>query len=390
MNNLSATIPSESYDAPKIFFTIFFSLYLVISLIGTFLSSILIFLLPLILGWVAFMLLSTNIRRQDVPIYIYVGSLAVFFLISSFICGRTGDRFYFPFLFIVSNVGISLILIRRYVYSWGGYIVFYAVAAYFLMLLLSGIDLSGMAGRGAASIAMLGGCIPLYILLSQENKKIDLKPALITLIISIWAVSRSGILSSLVLLLGLLFVRFRTRKIIGGMILFFIMACLFRDALFSFIMNRPFFRNVIDYASTHDVNILESRRWIFWSNYFNNLDVFRLIFGVNVLEDPWPEGAAMDYNYHNSFIHLHLQTGLMGLITIALILFALFKFYRTNKIYFFLLLSFILRASTDFFVFFSRFDFILFFFIFYFLKNMSSSAPHIEPITVATSDNNSP
>jgi len=105
-----------------------------------------------------------------------------------------------------------------------------------------------------------------------------------------------------------------------------------------------------------------------WANYFNNLDISRVIFGANVVEDPWPEGEINEYNYHNSFINLHLQTGLMGLVTLALIIFALFKFYKTNKVFFFLLLALILRSSTDLFIFFGRFDFIPFFFIFYYLN----------------------
>ena len=117
-------------------------------------------------------------------------------------------------------------------------------------------------------------------------------------------------------------------------------------------------------------------RLSYWEYYFSNLDISRLIFGVNVVEDPWPAGEINEYNYHNSFIHLHLQTGFMGLITIALILFALFRYYKINKIYFFLLLSIIFRASTDGFMFFNRADFIIFFFIFYFLKSKSATAKY--------------
>lgn len=353
---LPITIFPARYNVKKIYFTILFSLYLAITLIDVLFSNIILNLLPLILGLFALMVLSTRIRREYVPIYIFVGFLATFLLISSLIVGRTGNSVYMPILFIVSSAGIAMILIRGYVYSWGGYIAFYGLAVYFLMLMLAGFDTSVMGGRNAISIAMLIACITLYIILSRENKKIDLKPALFTLVISIWGVGRSGIASSFVLLLGLLFVRFRAKIFILSMIIYMIIYLInpyqFQDALFEFIMEHSFFSNAYYHYLMNKMSIVDMQRWIFWSHYFNNLDIFRLIFGFNVLEDPSFVGPGFDLNYHNSFIHLHLQTGFMGLITMALILFALYKYYRTNIVFFFLMLSFILRASTDSFVFF--------------------------------------
>jgi hypothetical protein len=282
-----------------------------------------------------------------------------------------------------------MLLLRGYVYSWGGYIAFYGVAVYFLMVMLTGVDVSQMDGRNAISIAMLIACISLYIILSKENKKIDLKPALCTLVISIWGVGRSGIISSFVLLLGLLFIRFQSKKIHFILIIFLIIVFLYWDALLGFLVDQLFFSNAINHYLVRDMGEY-SDRLVFWTDYFDNLDIYRVIFGVNLLEDSWRDGAAMDYNYHNSFIHLHLQTGVMGLITMVLILFALFKYYRINKLFFFLMLSFILRAFTDLFIFFSRADFILFFFIFYFLNWMSSFVSRIKPISAIARDNSSP
>jgi hypothetical protein len=221
------------------------------------------------------------------------------------------------------------------------------------------------------SMLMLAACISLYIILSMENKKIDLKPALFTLVISIWGIGRSGIASSFVLLLGLLFARLRAKP----KFIYYVIICLFIAyfALSMFAMDYSIFGNAIDHYLARQMATGPSERWTMWMNYFNNLDIFRLIFGVNVVEDPWPEGEINEYNYHNSFINLHLQTGFMGLITLALIIFLLFKFFRINQVFLFLLLTVILRWSTDNFIFFGSFDFIPFFFIFYFLKRRSLS-----------------
>ena len=133
-------------------------------------------------------------------------------------------------------------------------------------------------------------------------------------------------------------------------------------------MDYSIFGNAIDHYLARKTETGSSERMMMWTNYFNNLDIFRFIFGVNVVEDPWPEGDIFEYNYHNAFINLHLQTGFMGLITIALIIFAIFKFYRINQVFLILLLTLVLRSSTDLLIFFGPFDFLPLFFIFYLLK----------------------
>jgi hypothetical protein len=142
-----------------------------------------------------------------------------------------------------------------------------------------------------------------------------------------------------------------------------------------FANSHSFFRNAIDLYQARSVEGPDPRIEM-WANYFNNLDLFRVIFGANILTDPWPKGKLFAYDYHNSFINLHSQTGFMGLIVLALIIFSLFKFYRTNRVFFFLFLTVILRWSTDIGLFFESWDFIPFFFIFYFLKDVHFRIPH--------------
>jgi hypothetical protein len=251
------------------------------------------------------------------------------------------------------------------------------------MLMLTGVDAESVltfTSWNGISMLMLVACTSLYIILSMENKNINLIPALFTLVISIWAIGRSGIASSFVLLLGLLFVRIRAKqKYIYILIISLFIAYLFRDILFRVAIDYVKVGNAIDLYLAREVT--PSERMDIWAYYFNNLDIFRLIFGVNVHTDPWPEREYLAYNYHNSFINLHLQTGFMGLITIALIIFSLLKYYRINQVFFFLFLTVIFRWSTDLGIFFDSFDFIPFFFIFYFLKRLSLSS---SPFSIAS------
>jgi hypothetical protein len=373
---LFAIYSSADYNVKKIFFTILFSLYLALSLIRfNWPAHLFMSFIITALGIFALILLSIRIRREYVPIYIFVGFLITSFLVSTLFVSRA-ERIGHVVLFIVFNTGIALILLRGYVYSWGAYIVFYGLVGYFLMLMLTGIDPRDalVCSYNGISVMLLAACIPLYIILTMENRKIDFIPAFITLLISIWGIGRSGIVSSFVLLLGLLFVRFRAKPkyihigIIFSIILS-IISYLFFDVLSAYVMDSSFFSNAINNYLARNMETRPSERIVMWTNYFNNLDISRILFGVNVLEDPWPDGERLAYNYHNIFINLHLQTGLMGLIVIGLMIFSLFTYFRTNKVFFFLLLAVILRWSTDIGLFFESWDFIPFFFIFYFLRN---------------------
>ena len=360
------------------FFTILFLFYLTLSLFRFIWPvNIILPITMVVLGLFVLILLSIRIRREYFLIYIFILFLITFFLISSLVVWRT-ERVVIILLFIMCNFGIAMILLKGYVYSWGGYIVFYSLTGYFMIAILAGIKPDDIlsCSRNGISIAMLVACISLYIILSIEDKKIDLIPSLITLIISIWAMGRSGIFSSLFLFLGLLFikVRWNIKYIFIVMICLFTAYCFFDD-LYNLVIKFSFFRNSIDLFIARFEAGPETRIAI-WGNYFNNLDISRVIFGVNVYTDPWPDGALNEYNYHNAFINLHLYTGLAGLIVIVLIIFTLFKFLMANKVFFFLFLIIILRFMTDTGLFFDAWGFIAYFFIFYFLKDYKFRLHH--------------
>lgn len=361
-----------NYNPGKIFFTLLFSLSLTLSLIS-FVWNVDVFIkVNTLLGVFALMILAIKLRRAHLPVYAYMGLLAGSFLLSSLIVGRTGWRLFTPILFILSGFGFAMILLRGYVYSWGGYLVFYGLAGYFLVLMLTGVPgseaLKYCSYNGISQIILVAS-ISLYTILDAEKKKIDLIPAVITVIISIWGIGRSGIIASFMLLAGLLFVKLKKkpkyiyRLIAGTAVVFLIM----------FATNFSFFSNAVSHYSERGATWTDEARTTMWKNYFHNLDVSRIVGGVNVVTAPWSEGERNAYNYHNSFISLHAQTGILGLITLALIGFSLVKFYRTNLVLFILMSTLLLRASVDQLIFFGRFDFLPFYFIFYTLSSTKTS-----------------
>ena len=355
------------------FFTLLFSLYLGLSLIR-FVWPEHLWMTAIIMGMGVFTVIHfiTDIKRKDSPIYVYLGLLIVVFLVGSVMVSRT-YRIGHVVIFIINSSGIALLMCRGLIKSWGVYIVFYSLTLYFGFIMYSGADPNSVlkvVSRNGVSMMMLVTVTSLYIVSTVEKKKLDVKPAIITLIISIWAVGRSGILSSAVLLLGILFIKSRTKKVLVAIIFIVaILIYLFVDSIFMYLLNNSFSADAISYHLIKSSENSSDVRYEIWQNYFNNLDFFRLIFGSNILLDPWPDGELLNYNYHSSSINLHSQTGFMGLITIALMIFSLIKFYRTNMVFFILLLTIILRWSTDIGLFFESWDYLVFFFIFHYLQD---------------------
>ena len=356
------------------FFTILFTLYLALTIVRYLWPANLILTTAVtIIGFLSLILLSRKIPEDNILIYFFMGLLATAFLVSSLFVFRT-DRIGHVLLFIFFNFGIALILLRGVVRTQGAYVVFYALACYMASMIFAGIDPDEalkVVSRNGISELMIVTSICLYIIQNNEGKDIDLKPAFFTLLISIWGVGRSGIVSSLILFIGLYLVKGEFKKIyVYSTTLVLIAIYLFFDQLVLLGVDNSFFGKSINFYLARKMEDGPDSRIDIWTNYFNNLDTFRVIFGANVHTDPWPEGAKFAYNYHNMFIHLHLQTGLMALVIYALILSSLIRFWISNKVFFVLLLVICLRGMTDTFLLFESWDFILYFFIYYFLRDL--------------------
>jgi hypothetical protein len=186
-------------------------------------------------------------------------------------------------------------------------------------------------GNGISMI-MLVACVSLYVVLGSEGRKIDLKPALLTLFICIWAIGRSGILSSLFLLTGLLLLKFNVR-FTSRFINLVVVALLFTIGYY-FIENLTVLSEgnfILENAAANYMSRNQeesSIRLLLWANYLNNLDLFRIFFGVNIFTDYWPDGDEYNFNYHNSWINLHYQTGFMALVFFAVMGLTIVKYWK--------------------------------------------------------------
>lgn len=317
-------------------------------------------------------------RKLQTLILVFTFSLLFSFLVSSMLNIRL-DRIIQNLMFILSSSGIALLLTTGLVALWAVSIAFWGLASYFVILMLLSTDpmLALFSSQNSISWMILAAAISYYLVSNRLNKKLNLKPAFVTLIISIWGVGRSGILVGFVLLFGLFFLKSES-KVIRTMLITFVMLFIFFMAIplygsteqiasFYGFFNDSFFKNAIsNYSKTFDPNY--TGRADINRYYFENMDFFRFFFGVNPRTEYWPGGDLNDYNYHNSFIQLHAQTGFVGLIIMLLLIISFFKFIKRDKVYSLLILSLCLRCSTDGYIFFEFFDFVPLFFIFMLFK----------------------
>ena len=364
----------EKIPPAKYLSSIIFTLYLGISLIRYLWPGNLIITSSLVLlGLLALVLSSLKIHNKNILIYIFIGSLAAAFLFSSLFVHRT-DRIGHVLLFILMSSGIALLLLGGNVRSKSVYQIFIALSFYFVYFIYIDVDPNDaliVVSRNGISEMMIVSCVCLYIVKNKDGGKIDLWPAFITLIVAVWAIGRSGIISSFILFVGLLLIKMRTRALYFYMIcLTLLTSILYFKQFILMTYDTPFFRPAVEYYLARTVEVGPDVRIALWANYLNNLDIFRVFFGANVHTDPWPDGGRYAYNYHNMFIHLHLQTGLMAVAIYMLILSALIKFWMTNKVFFVLLLTICIRGITDTFLFFESWDFVLYYFIFYYLGSL--------------------
>jgi len=353
----------------RTYLTILFALYFGLTLFRfVFPANALVTSLVISMGISSLLYSFSAIRRWHLNIYIFVTLLILSHLISSLAVSRT-ERVGHVVLFILSNTGIAMLLIKKYIYSWGASTIFYLLAMVFIFLILSGFNPDenlAVVSHNGISMLIIVACITFYLVNFINDKDLVLLPAVLTLIISIWGSGRSGILSSFVILLGLTLIKFKINIKLSFLLGILILLCLyyFLENIVLNLVEIPFFSNAASLYLARTSEGGPDVRVDIWQNYFNNLDLYRMIFGANVLLDPWPEGKALAYNYHNSFINLHLQTGLMGIVIILLFALSLLKFFFKNQIFFILFLALSLRWLVDIGLYFESWDYLPFFFTF--------------------------
>jgi len=278
------------------------------------------------------------------------------------------QEFYIKFLyFIAFSFWLSVYLRRNTIAIWPFLILLYALAFYVLYFsLIQGLSVNRMFSSGSRNLLSYF-CIFLfsyYCLLSYAgNKKIQMIPVLCVVIICVLAIGRTGIILSLVLYLtwlaSLLSVKLTMKKI--SLILLMMISLIF---FFSVEISSVFEQFYIKLARLERYGLSNDYRNSMLDYYLSQLDVFNVFFGFKYTESGY--FLKWDLNPHNSFIRLHLYSGLISMLSfLILYLFSAYYWFKKSFFMFVVLNVIVLRVYFDTLVFFGPLDFVIFAIILY-------------------------
>lgn len=238
---------------------------------------------------------------------------------------------------------------------------------YIMRIPISRIVLNG-ASYNYISVVVLFYYITASVFRLQEQKKISVLQTAVYMAVVISGYGRAGLLSGVILCLGLLFFYMSdTEKVWLLPLLIVLCAAAVVLLIFWEEISTFLFANTVVLGKFAEKGVSDNGRFIIWQTFLaNNCGSMRnLFFGSD------PELARFDGNLHNSFLQMYSSFGLVFLTgNIVMIAGAMRRFWRRNRQMFLLFVVLILRAFTDK-VFFPGFNEVLyFFFIFLYLTEV--------------------
>ena len=226
------------------------------------------------------------------------------------------------------------------------------LVVFFLMILTARVyisldDLEQILVGGSVnyvSIISLSACGLYYTFNSKKNAPVNIFPALLTCTLCLLTTGRSGSATSIILLVGLFLYNYKFMKrktltnlsYIAILLTTILVIVEYSNLLYS--LDNPssvFFRFSQIYA--------DEGRALILIEYFNNFGFFDFLFGKG--NDTIFEATGL--SIHISYLQWHISLGAFAILIYVLVLFANFKLFLTNKLYWLIMTVFILRAATD-------------------------------------------
>ncbi len=321
---------------------------------------------PIMIGLLVFIIETIYLSRRYQFVYQLTGVLLLGFLLNVLVNDR--ELFLGVATRILSNIGIALFLLRRPLAGFVlpfTYLLFGFVVAYFTYYFYNGIDPNAIfltASRNTVSWLLIFYSAIIYIVTDKARSEIPVLPAVMTVIFSVMSYGRSGIISSFILLIGILLLTFyENRKNSKFYILLTFLGILFMF----FLSNVGDIGNTI-YDISHYFHRLETKglsdsdgREYIWNTYISQMNMTRFLFGTNPEYDS--SVISFNSNYHNSFIAFHASFGIASIIFMFLMLWDLVKLLNRNNLILLILITFIFRAFTDSGLFFESTDFLIYY-----------------------------
>jgi len=283
-------------------------------------------------------------------------------------------------LWIWSYMGLGLVLLRYGISVQLATILVYLVGGVFAIYMISGVPkenvIYGGSENNISSICILS--LILYYLayhykrlryfsyFKSERKisdKLSYFPVLFIGVIVLWSSSRAGLLSLMVLALGLYWINKRTISVTNIFIL-----CLICALLFIVIFVFDSFSITENIKQKYERTGMHSSRIEIWTEYLSGLfqNIGNFLLGVNYELGNFPLLVHYKGNVHNSFFILHSKYGLIPflLFTFLLLRTAIVSFMKGDRLIFITLVAVFIRMSLDWIAFPGAFDILIFYYVF--------------------------
>lgn len=353
----------KSVIFPTLVIEIFYLLYFCKMIVGseTNLSNILDSFMVM-LGVLSLIYISAfkKIKRKS----LFLGFISIFIMSGMLSALYTSNYGFNDFLLMFQYLGVGLLLCKYKLNFKLTNFSFLMYASYFIIQILLGThpdNLFNGFSRNAVSIFIIIQIILLYISTFQWKKNLTIFPTLINLVLSIWSIGRSGIITSVVLFLIILSLKHKER----GLKTIFTYIGIFTVLTISFLY---FYETIFESAIERTVvmGMTDSSRESINSAYITNASnsLGNLFFGVSINEVS--VFSLFSYNLHNAYLKLHSFHGLLGF---SLILFQVvnsgFQFLKNkNLLYLGLMVVILLRITTDIAAFHGPFDPLIIYFLY--------------------------
>ncbi len=347
MNNVLERIKSTMIDKNKIFpsilILIFYIYNALVYLTGW--PEITRIFLAIIIGFIGY-LYCFSILYNDIRVSIFIALMLVMGLYGKIYNKNISAG---NLVATISYIGMGLIMLRYKMNYKITRAMFYGLAIFFLYKIFIRVPSNEVlhhVSRNYISVLMLINISLLYISAIDNNKRIAMTPAILCFIISIWAVGRGGIITSGLLLTGILFIKFFLKGNKQNKKILIIVSGLFLIIFIKIAIDLDFLSK---YFVAFQTKGMETPRFFMYKEYLIAVKQKFLNFMLGAPLEETKTFVIYSGNFHNSFIQMHAYFGFLPFIVIVFFIFHSILFSIRTQNYVFVILIFILivRAFTD-------------------------------------------
>ena len=279
--------------------------------------------------------------------------LMAFVAVISFIRHRWG----ISFLYFIGAPIFAQYLIRNSFNLRIVAIVFWILIIYMLMYSVSGnASILFVGSRNYVNVCAIFITIVYTFLVYTQEKKIVIVPSILTFLLCVFANGRGGLVSSLVLLVGLVLVRLHEVK--KKNLRYVLVLCVILVAILAYQYVLNIYETSDVFERVRDKGLDDDARTMLWIDYLDHLDFSNILFCYDFSDNYLFQ--AFRNNPHNSYIKMHSIAGILFLVPISLFLYSMvYGIFKKKWFYVVLMGCMLLRAYTDTFLM-NYYDFILY------------------------------